>query len=356
MQYYCIKTGMEMFDVCRAYGFGLILDTLKEEGEEAIIISDLGIYYLIKGPTINKPDVNRLYSLFDFDLLWKETYLTLQRSRRSELKLTTKSKIEEVKEVVFSRIKQILKIYSKPTPIKIPDLKGETLYQSMDLAATKGYRVPVRNKVSYTEGSSLKVPLEHWALASLGEAHFSVWKFSEALIPIVPQPQNVKVMNWRNIRNRIAENGKNLSRVSISATLAHIATLLAKELRQGKINGDPFIDRFSSLIYGAMKGTAGQWKPASGGLFPLEFLYSLIDSNLEVSGDIFEIWDNVFQIGNRKGCEDIALSLCEFITHPNLDNWEKYQRVHLRYLLRENMPIRAYSEECIMEVVKNARS
>jgi len=165
-------------------------------------------------------------------------------------------------------------------------------------------------------------------------------------------PQNIEIESHFNIK--IELDKKWLCKVSEGTALSHYAVHLSNLIR-GKLVNNEIAPEYSSLIFNVLKPTAQQPKPRGGGLFPLEFLYSLIDSNLEISGDIFEIWDNVFQIGNRKGCEDIALSLSEFITHPTLDNWEKYQRTHVRYLLRENMP-RAYSEKCIMEVMKNVRS
>ncbi|MFQ6055689.1 MAG: hypothetical protein ACE5J3_06890, partial [Methanosarcinales archaeon] len=134
------------------------------------------------------------------------------------------------------------------------------------------------------------------------------------------------------------------------------ATLLTNEIRKKKISGDPFIDRFSSLIYGAMTKTGNQWKPASGGIFPLDYLYSLMESDLELSGEIFEMWDHVFKIGNRKGYEDISLSLSEFIAYPTIDNLENYLKIHLRYLLEENIKIKAYSNKGINEVLKNVGS
>ena len=224
----------------------------------------------------------------------------------------------------------------------------------MDLSATKGYRVPVRTKVAYTEGSSIKVPSEDWALSALGASHFAIWSGRKAsLVSVIPKPEKIMIMHWQDIRNRIP---RNINRVSVIATLAHLATLLIRDIRNRKKSGDPFIDKFSSLIYGASVKTGTQWKPASGGLFPLDFLYDLIESNLEISGNVFEIWDHVFRIGNKKGREDLSLSLSEFIAYPTADNLENYLKIHLRYLLKEDVPIRAYPEECIKEVLRNVRS
>ncbi|MDI6902644.1 MAG: hypothetical protein QMC77_02765 [Methanocellales archaeon] len=356
MQYYVMKTGMEMFDACRAYGLGLVLDTLREDDEKEVIVSNVGIYYSVEGPEIDKSAVNRLMHLLDPNLAWKETFLTIQRSRRGDLKKATKNKIDKIGDTLRDDVDQILRKYEKPVPVEFSSSKGETLYQSMELAATKGYRVPIRSKVAYTEGSSIKVPAEDWALAALGEAHFTVWKGGVALATIIPQPEKVMVMHCRDIRNSIDQT--NVNRVSTLTTLAHMAVLLMSEIRNRKRSGDPFIDKFSSLIYGAMRRTGGQLKPASGGIFPLDFLYNLMESDPEISGEIFEMWDHVFRIRNAKGrsLEDLSLSLSEFIAHPMMETQENYLKVHLRYLIKDDVKIRAYTEECIKEVMKNVRS
>ncbi|MFQ6119722.1 MAG: hypothetical protein ACE5KE_07530, partial [Methanosarcinales archaeon] len=145
-------------------------------------------------------------------------------------------------------------------------------------------------------------------------------------------------------------------RMSTLSTLAHSAVFLVDKIRSKKETKDPWTNKFSSLIYGAMTKTGNQWKPISGGIFPLDFLYKLMDSNLEISGKIFNIWDHMFNIGNRKGLEDLAFSLSEFIAYPTIENLEKCFRVHLKYLLDEKVKIRAYENRYIMEVMKNVRS
>jgi len=348
MQYYVMKTGMEMFDVCRAYGLGLVLDALREEGEEVTIISDSGIYYSVEGAEITKPEIDKLEPYFSPDTSWNKVFLTLGQAPRDK-------KVNTAKTILINKdkINQILENHKKCVAVKYSSNK-ETLYQSMDLVGTKGYRVPVRNKTAYTEGSSMKVASEDWALAALGEAHFSIWKGGKALTSIIPKPERVLIMHWNDIRNSVDKVGVN--RTSISATLAHLAILLVKEVRERKKSGDPFMDVFSSLIYGAMIKTGNQWKPARGGMFPVDFLYDLVRSDSEISGDIFELWSHVFRIGNGKGREDLSLSLSEFIAYPTSESIEKYFKVHLRYLLQNDVPIRAYPDKCIKEILKNVRS
>ena len=350
MQYYVMKTGMEMFDVCRAYGLGLVLDALREEGEEVTSISDSGIYYSVEGAEITKPEIDKLEPYFSPDKSWNKVFLTLGRA-------SCNKKVNIAKIIIINKdkISQILENHKKCVAVKDPSNK-ETLYQSMDIVGTKGYRVPVRRKAKYTEGSSMKVASEDWALAALGEAHFSIWiwKGGKALTSIIPKPERVLIMHWKDIRNSVDQMGVN--RTSISTMLAHLAILLVKEVRERKKSGDPFMDVFSSLIYGAMTKTGNQWKPARGGMFPVDFLYDLIRSDSEISGDIFELWSHVFRIGNGKGREDLSLTLSEFVAYPTSESIEKYFKVHLRYLLQDDVPIRAYPDECIKEILKNVRS
>ncbi len=350
MRYYVMKTGMEMFDANRVYGLGLVVDGLGEEGE-VVVVRDFGPYYLVEGPKINSPDTQnpKYAALFDTDPKPQDwTFLTLSRNQRGK-------KIEKMREILRDKITSILKTHEKPTPIELPSSKGETLYQSMDPAATKGYRVSLRIKEGYSEGSNVKVPPEEWALAVLGEIHFTVWRWlgRTLLVSSVPRPERVRIDHWRGIQESIQR--PKVNRTSTLTVLAHTSIFLAKELRDRIEKGDAFVDRFSSFIYSKTVSAAQQRKPAGGGAFSLDFLYRLINSDLEAAGEIFEIWNHVFRIGSRKGREDISLCLSDFIAYPTRENLERYNKVHLRYLLRDEIKIRAWPENCVREVMKNVR-
>jgi len=343
-----MKTGMEMFDACRAYGLGLVLDALRSS-EQVVKIIDCGPYYQIEGGEVGIRNKEPLKGLLTSDLPWNRVFLTTRGTARDR-------SVSKAKDVLISQIGKMLDDHKDFNLINPFDSGGETLSQSQDLTATKGYRVPVRTKVSYTEGSNVKVPATEWTLSVIGELHLGVWKGGEALVSILPKPgfEGIRVRRWRDIKGSIDK--QRVSRISTQTTLAHTAVLLAQEIGSRKTSDDPFIDKFSSLIFGAMTKTGNQWKPHSGGIFPLDFLYELLEKDRKIPGEIFEIWDHVLRIGSRKGREDISLSLSEFIAHPTSDSWEMYQRVHLRYLLDERIKIRAYPNECIKEVVENVRS
>ncbi|MGQ9648302.1 MAG: hypothetical protein ACUVWO_17390 [Thermodesulfobacteriota bacterium] len=347
MQYYVMKTGMEMFDACRAYGLGLILDALRSS-EHVVKIMDCWLYYQIDGGEVDIRNNERLEALLTPDLPWSRVFLTTRGAARDR-------NVTKAKDVLTRQLEKILSDHRDFNLANPFDSGGETLSQSQDLAATKGYRVPVRTKASYTEGSNVEVLATEWTLSIIGELHFGVWRGGEALVCIIPKPGagGIRVRRWRDIKGGIAK--ERVNRISTLTTLAHAAVLLTQEIRSRRTDDDPFVDRFSSLIFSAMTKTGNQWKPHSGGVFPLDFLYELLDRDWETSGETFRMFDHVLRIGNRKGREDISLSLSEFISHPTLDSWERYQRVHLRYLLNQGIK-RAYPNECIKEVVENVRS
>ncbi|MFQ6120699.1 MAG: hypothetical protein ACE5KE_12560, partial [Methanosarcinales archaeon] len=100
MQYYVMKTGMEMFDACRAYGLGLILDALKDEGEKSTVVSDFGICYLVEGAEIEKANTKELPFITLFEnpnLAWSKVFLTIKKTLREK-------NIKKVKETLTNKI------------------------------------------------------------------------------------------------------------------------------------------------------------------------------------------------------------------------------------------------------------
>ncbi len=82
MLFRVVKTGMEMFDVCRAYGLGLILSTVSniEDAYERVVLQDYGSYYQIEGPQVtgkNLANETRWLNLFSPSDGWIRIFLTL---------------------------------------------------------------------------------------------------------------------------------------------------------------------------------------------------------------------------------------------------------------------------------------
>jgi len=359
MHYYVMKTGMEMFDACRAYGLGLAVERLTGE---STFVSDRGMYYLVKVDVaeigeLSKEEIKKkLLPLFaGRDLSWGRTFLTIQRKQTGELKRSTRRLIEKAKKIILEGAGDIIEKFKSPSPVKIPDPTGETLYLSMELAATKGYRVPIRTKSPYTEGTPLKVPAVDWALAALGETYFATWKNTiDALIFVVPKPTEVGMGHARDIQSIL--NKTRVCRTSTLTALAHMAVIIARDMQERKKSRDPFLPKFCSLIYGACVMTGAQLKPKSGGVFSLELLLNLMERDLETSEEIFELWDYLFKIGAVKGREELSLSLSKFIAYPTISNLEEHLRAYLRHAVKGDVKLKNYPKHSITEVLGCVRS
>jgi len=401
VRYYVTKTGMKMFDASRAYGLASILYKLKliKDLEEIITIEDKGFYYEVNGPKIDKAPIDlkeemNWISLFDHMLSWWRNLYprkiqTKKDKNTNEKKVpeeiinflngyTTEDEIKEnnyrecfvrsmiARKVLTENLLSILNKHRRFYSVEFTNIRGLkkgywTLPQGIDVSASKGIREEVRMKVQYGEGTNISVPLDDLSLAQIGFAFSKrIWgkpsgdKRKRSFILIfMPNPKNIEVRAHQEIIDELDAGG--ICNVSEGTSLAHYSVYLVSLIR-GRIVENKKAPEYSSLIYNGVKPTTRQPKPSSGGLFPLDFLYDLIESNLEISGNVFEIWDHVFRIGNKKGREDLSLSLSEFIAYPTADNLENYLKIHLRYLLKEGVPIRAYPEECIKEVLRNVRS
>jgi hypothetical protein len=359
-----VKTGMEMFDACRAYGLGLVLSTVSiiEEVYDRVILQDYGSYYQIEGPSIvgkNLTNDLRWSNLFSPSDGWIRTFLTNIGSptlnvknveRKEKLEEETKKEIRTFSNALETHLQNILSQYSG---FYFPEIttskkKGfETLFQSLEGAASKGFRRAVRD--GYEDGKQIYAPEDDLALAYLGSAKFIHWIWGDNMIGVLPLPQRVEVMNHLEIEKFL--ESKFVNRVSVTSSIAHYAVIFAERIREKKASQESYADRYSSLAFNAMVKTGNQWKPVSGGIFPLELLFSLIERNLHVSEEIFDIWNSLFGIGNMKGNEDLAQSLGEFLVAPRLDSFERHVNILLRYLASQKANVRTYPEECLREVM-----
>jgi len=216
MEYYVVKSGLQMYDLSKAYGLGLILQKLSDSIDSIVNVKDFGYYYLVEaGREYNLKKINDLAELLpeESDKKWDYLLLTLKGKGRV-------NKIKELKELIINK-KIISAILDKFKSIKQPKFfdskrKGsETLYQSLDLGATKGFREKIRG-VSYHEGSQLYVPKEDFLLSIIGHLNFTIWKWkmekkAGQLIMILfnPSLEGIPIGNSpdaRNITKRIDES------------------------------------------------------------------------------------------------------------------------------------------------------
>jgi len=343
-RYFLPKTGWEFFDVSRAYGVGVIVHTLSGDA----VVSDMGGLYLIESQReLNFERIDQIHKFFGDDQAWDWTFITIGSGQREK----TKKKVVEF----LGNVEDIRNILDGLKELKSPVYIGsgkETLYQPMELAATKGIRDEILLKKQYSEGSPVKVSISDFTLSVLGHINATIRKFSNmGMIFAIPSPTRTRILHLiGEIRKRIDDSVKGLHRAGWFPSLAQIAVnLVLEELRVEE--GGKFAPKFGSLIYGVMTKTGNRWKPLTGGIFPLDLLHQIAESNEAIK--VLNKWKDIFEwTAFRKGYEDLPSALAEFITNPSLSNYERYIKLHLRNDIgKDRIKFGSYEEKVLKEVV-----
>ncbi len=353
-RYFLPKSGWEFFDVSKAYGLGIIIHTLSGNAS----VTDAGGFYLIESKKeLDFRKIEEISKYFD-DTEIKTALITIQRSTKSEMKPSVKKVKENVvniltnEENLFELIKSHEKL-SSPTTI---GTDKQTLYQTMDLAATKGIRNEILLKKNYSEGSNINISMEDFSFSLLGHLNFTIKRFSDfGMIFVAPTPLKTEIGNVRQIYMNLKDAIKGAHRAGWFPSVTQIAiNLVLEELTVEK--SGKFAPKFGSLIYSVMMKTGNQWKPSTGGISSLDFLYHI--ANSENGINILNKWKNIFRFtAFKKGYEDLPTSLAEFIANPDLSNYERYLNLHLRNEIDKNRTNKFgnYERENLQEVMKNVR-
>ena len=345
-RYFLPKTGWEFFDVSRAYGVGIIVQTLSGDA----VVSDMGGFYLVESrKELNFENIDQIHQFLGDDQAWNWTFLTIGGKQRE----TTKKKVTEFLENVENVRSMLNQLKELKPPVSIGS--GEyTLYQPMELAATKGIRDEILLKKQYSEGTSIKVTAEGFSLSVLGHVNATIRKFSDmGMIFAIPTPTKTRILHLvRDIKKNIDDSVRGLHRAGWFPSVAQIAiNLVLEELRVEE--GGKFAPKFGSLIYGVMTKTGNQWKPLTGGIFPLDFLHRIAESGN--AKDVLNKWKDIFMRTappNMKGYENLVVALSEFIANPSLSNYERYIKLHLRNELdKGRKKFGGYEEKILEEVV-----
>ena len=353
MKFYIVKLGMQMFDLSRAYGLGGILNILSNSKST---VKDFGYYYLIENnEKINLKNIGKLSILIGKDLPWWGPFITqiniIPKKQKEIFNFFKKQK----------EITNLLQKYKSPNEAGLNKEKIETLYGAMDPTAFKGERK--RKKLEkYTEGDSLKISKYDFILSTIGHLNFTIWKFRKertnfttVSILLAPTIEGINIGGIADIRSLKdgLEKSVFVHRNGTLPTLANIAVNLAKNIYEMKYEEKLFVPKFSSLIFSIISGGGprSKPKPTNGGIYPLDFLYKIIDST-EKAGEIFDQWIDIFKKTNQPGYEDLAISLSEFITFPSKGLLEKYLKTHLRIFLSKEVKPKLYEHDIIKEVIK----
>jgi hypothetical protein len=311
--------------------------------------------YEIALPSDLSLDIERITGYTNDNLDWNKALITTKRGSQNDIKNSVKKFLLDA-----SNVRGLLKKYSDFEISQIPSIgKGsKTLYGSMEPRSFKGFREPVRLKASYSEGDTPRVSFQDWLLSIVGHINLTVWiyriDFNE-LLSVMPVPTSEGV-GFGDVYTEMRDNIKrNVRRMHIAGrypTLAYVGTKLTKnELQKKEL---VYSSAYQSLLYRSMmatgKGISQQWKPTISGIFPLDFLHSV--AMCSKSMEILDMWEDVFKKTNRKGFEDLAVALADFIAVPTLANFAKYINLHTRQFIDKKGGLYLYMSEVMKEITR----
>ncbi len=353
MQYYIMKSGLEIFDLCRAYGLATFIDFASAE-DTSPIIYDAGSFYIIEHESIEISKERLIknvgwHSLFEEspdERTWSRVFLTDKKN--------WPKKVKRVKEILTKNAEDILRDYREPYRYpQISSNKGETLSGPLDPSAFKGLRGKTRG--DYTEKQT-RVDDLNWAIASLGGKIGGkyLWdRRTKGYFAIFPAPKRVESKNWREISNWLDDKCR-LNYISVQNAAAHFSVLLAEKMREMSASKSQFRDTFSGLLYFSIVQSGQQFKPSVGGNLSLHPLMTLALPGNPAVAKVFDVWNYLFRKGSVQGCEDLAEAITQFIMSPSLEAYENHVKVFLRYVSmpREVKSANLYDDEALKEVIR----
>lgn len=381
--YFVVKSGMEVFDLTRAYGLATVLDIL---GGREIIVKDFEYYFKITcSDSANLDNASNLSAIVVDELNWRSVIRTGNvRDSQQIVKewINNKKNIE----ITLKKFREIRPFDEKDrrTSIVITKRKksGEevekkiteqTLLQSMDPRATKGFREEKLGR-KYDEGKNVKVPLEDWVLCLVGHLNSTVFFEGErkrgistklvALLPIPSAEGTLIDAVRRDIKTYLEENLRWHVGGTVP-TVTYSAISLRKFILQNIYRPSIRKSRISSLLFycmGRPPRPQAQWKPEEVGKFDLEHVKNYSVKTLELWEDLLRKINTVdFRgLGDFK---DVAIYLSEFISNANNENLFRCLASHLGMVLRCKSKERLapftpwlFSEESVKEVLKNVRT
>jgi hypothetical protein len=349
MPFFVTKTGLDAFDVARAWGLAVLLNVLTE-GE--VSLQDAGWAFILE-PVGHIPQNAQLTGLSwrtlfaAEDVQWEGVFVTeRQRVRREEKK-------QRVRQILETQWQSLLSDLQRPDNLVVVG-KGESVPGGLEPASFKGLRHD--SKARYAE-EQLKVPEEHWALACLGMATCGTYRFSREAgqtnwLVLLPIPQNARFNYFRDVQELMRHSG--LKYVGVQNAAAHYAVQLAEQLRRRAASYGSLQDRFSAVLYFTLFGAGQQTKPSQGSQLNLAPLMEAIQRDPHGTEAMLNWLDFCFRLGSTKGAEDLALAATELVMRWDLDAYERLVRVFARFIANKrvrynNLP----DERALSEVIRN---
>ncbi|MGC8793658.1 MAG: hypothetical protein ACP5U2_09745 [Bryobacteraceae bacterium] len=347
MQYFVLKSGFEILDVCRAYGLAQVLHALAR-GTAAPVISDAGQGFVIEmdppPASMDPSGSDEWQAVFSLNT-WEHVFLTY-KAKWTEQR-------DKVGVAFERRLKELL---DKDAGDLAVNFDGPcTLPGALEPGAFKGLKgLTARD---YAEGPTSADEL-NWALACLGAVVAQRYRPQRVtggkreFYVTLPVPEKVRFSDFHAVRQLVYD--KEVSYHGVRGAVAHFSVLLADAVRDKAAGNPHFPLRFSGVLYFSMFRSGNQYKPAIGGAFQTGKLIAMALSGRSAVADVFKTWDYLFRRGATTGAEDLADAATELIMAPSLDSYFRHARVFLRYIVDSNKKVKSenlYTEQGLMEVM-----
>lgn len=326
MQFFVTKTGLDAFDVARAWGLAVLINVLTED-EVELSNADWAFIVSPTKPAPEGPDFKGLgwRTLFAAeDVQWQQVFMTLQKE------------VSQVRQALEEGWRQLASELKRPD--NIVDIgRGETVPGSLEPSAFKGLRH--NSRARYGE-EQLKVPEGHWALACLGMATCGVYRLSreagqEKWLALLPIPQCVRFNYFRDVQELMRLPPTHYQGVQNAA--AHYAVQLAEQLRKRAAARGSLQDRFAAVLYFTLFRTRQQTKPAQGSQLNLSPLMDAIHRDPHGTEPMLNWLDYCFRLGATEGAEDLALAATELVMRWDLDAFERLVKVFIRLIAQKRV-------------------
>ncbi len=334
-QFFINKTGIEMLDVFRAYGLGFLLRGIEREDLE-VTIRDENYAFILElfGEVPSSPD-EQIFA--EVENSWREVFRTY-RERKDSKKRHPKEEVKEILTDNFIKILDEHRHFDHLPQIGSVAREGRTLYQSIDLSAAKGFREP-KLGLTYHDGKQIMIDKCSWALACFGAACVGSWqRGKDFIICLVPNPTEVSLESHRQLQRDL--RGENICNLSAVTALTHYSVILTEKIARMKSSRGivPNLLYYDSVIFNVMRKTGQQPKPGGGGKYGLNFLNKLLNEPYGV--EVFDRMNKIFRAGWVKGIkQDLAFALGDFLMHPTLENFRRYEGLNIRGYINENVPL-----------------
>ncbi len=348
MQFSISKSGLEIFDTCRAWGLANLLYA-SCDGRYSPLISDSGGSFTITSELSPSTDLKRSdpWRALEADENWRNVFLTYKQQWTSQRDKALKVLKDNVRNIA----------HASSTAGLAADLGGDaTLPGPLDPASFKGLRGTILS--DYREDQTCADPI-NWALACLGAVSAQKYKLQRVSgkwrhYVTLPVPEQVLLDDFRDIRELVSKHA-NLNYAGARVAAAHYAVLLADSVREKAQARAGLQIGFSKLLYFSLFRSGQQLKPSAGGALSIARLINLGLENPSRAAAIFATWDYLFRRGSVTGSEDLTHAVTDLIVDPSDEAYYRHARVFSRYIFDTNKRVKRdnlYSEEAIKEVMR----